>query len=260
MKKDLVSLQIEYSWLKEIDSCLLRTSLDDLDTSYHKFFKEHHGFPKFKVKGKRESYRTINNRSIYKGKEYVTIQIDLENRTIKLPKLGEVSIRGYRNLESFPQKILNATIRKIAGKYYVSICVEEIIEFLGHEMFATMVKDLEYTYSNDKERQFIQFLEAALLKEEVIFYVTKIEEEIVGCGYTKNDYFDSLFVKDKFQNQGIGTELLKRMIEDCENHIIRLDARIDAISLYQGFGFTIKKKNDSGFTYQMELDRRKYGK
>lgn len=142
----------------------------------------------------------------------------------------------------------------------ITTLTEEIIEFLGHEMFTTMVKDLEYTYNNDKERQFIQFLEAALLKEEGTFYVAKIEEEIVGCGYTKNDYFDSLFVKDKFQNQGIGTELLKRMIEDCGNHIIRLDARIDAISLYQRFGFTIKQKNDLGFTYRMELDRRKYGK
>ena len=30
MKKDLVLLQQEYPWLKEIDSCILRTTLDDL--------------------------------------------------------------------------------------------------------------------------------------------------------------------------------------------------------------------------------------
>ena len=128
MKKDLVSLQRKYPWLKEVDSCLLRTSLDNLDTSYQRFFKEDVGFPKFKKKGKREHYRTVNNRSSYKGKEYASIQVDLEKEMIKLPKLGKIDIRGYRTLKEFPYKVLNATIRKVAGKYYVSVCIEEEIQ------------------------------------------------------------------------------------------------------------------------------------
>jgi len=125
MKKDLVSLQKEYSWLKEIDSCVLRTALDDLERAYQSFFKERGGFPHYKSKGKHESYRTVNNRSIYKGKEYASIQVNLEKTIVKLPKVGEVEIRGYRNLKEFPFKILNATITSVAGRYYVSICVEE---------------------------------------------------------------------------------------------------------------------------------------
>ena len=127
MKKDLVLLQQEYSWLKEMDSCILRTTLDDLERSYDNFFNKRNSYPKFKSKNSRESYRTICNRSSYKGKDYTSIKIDLEKGIIKLPKLEEIKIKGYRKLTNFPYKILNATITKEAGRYYVSVCVEEEI-------------------------------------------------------------------------------------------------------------------------------------
>ena len=38
MKKDLVNLQTKYPWLKEVDGCILRTSLEDLDRAYDNFF------------------------------------------------------------------------------------------------------------------------------------------------------------------------------------------------------------------------------
>ena len=128
MKKDLVNLQQEYPWLKDIDSCVLRTSLEDLENSYNRFYSKQGGSPKYKKKGYRESYRTICNRSSYKGKEYASIKLDLERKVIKLPKIDEIKIRGYRNVDSFPHKILNATISKEAGRYYVSVCVEEEIK------------------------------------------------------------------------------------------------------------------------------------
>lgn len=106
----------------------LRTSLENLDKAYDGFFKLGKGFPKFKRKGRHDSYKTINNRSTYKGEEYASIKVDIKNHTIKLPKLGNVKMKGYRNLQDFPFKILNATITKEAGKYYVSVCVEEKIE------------------------------------------------------------------------------------------------------------------------------------
>jgi len=128
MKKDLVLLQQEYPWLKETDSCILRTTLDDLERGYDNFFQKRNGYPKFKSKNSHESYRTICNRSSYKGHDYASIKIDLEKKVIKLPKLDEIKIRGYRNLTNFPYKILNATIIKEAGRYYVSVCVEQEIE------------------------------------------------------------------------------------------------------------------------------------
>ena len=40
MKKDLVNLQQEYPWLKDIDSCILKTSLEDLENSYNRFYSK----------------------------------------------------------------------------------------------------------------------------------------------------------------------------------------------------------------------------
>ena len=127
MKKDIVSFQEEYSWLKEIDSCILRTTLEDLDNSYKRYYKKQSERPKYKRKGFKESFRTNCNRSEYQGNSSASIRVDLEKRTIKLPKLDEIKIKGYRNLTKFPYKIINATISKEANRYYVSVCVEEEI-------------------------------------------------------------------------------------------------------------------------------------
>ena len=41
---------------------------------------------------------------------------------IKIPKLGLVKIRGYRNLEELTDRIINITIEKEkTNKYYVSV-------------------------------------------------------------------------------------------------------------------------------------------
>ena len=126
MKKDLLLLYIEYPWLKEVDSCALRTSLDDLDRAYLNFYNGS-GHPKFKKKNTNDTYRTNCIRNTYKDKSYSNIKVDLVNKEITLPKLGKMQIRGYRNLVDFPFKIFNATISKIANKYYVSLSVEEEI-------------------------------------------------------------------------------------------------------------------------------------
>ena len=47
---DLTQLKKELEWLKEVDSTALQSSLKDLDMAYQKFFKEHSGYPKFKVR------------------------------------------------------------------------------------------------------------------------------------------------------------------------------------------------------------------
>ncbi len=54
--------------------------------------------------------------------------MDLLTRFIKLPKLGKVKIRGYRNKNRIEGKIVNTTIlRETTNKYYVSVLVEEEI-------------------------------------------------------------------------------------------------------------------------------------
>ena len=124
--KDLKNLYSDYPFLKEVDSMSLRCSLFDLDNAYQKFFKEKTGYPKFKSKLKKNSFRTNMVTSEYKGNTYYNIKLDLVNNIITLPKLKNMKIRGYRNLDKINGRIKIATISKeLDNTYYVSVLVEE---------------------------------------------------------------------------------------------------------------------------------------
>lgn len=127
--KEIKELSKENSWLKEVDGCLLRCSIFNLENGFKRYKNKLGEYPKFKSKNKsRLSYRTNNVTRTYYGHNYNSIEIDLERKIIKLPKLKEVRIRGYRNLKRIDGRIINATIYKESNKYYVSICVETIVE------------------------------------------------------------------------------------------------------------------------------------
>ena len=126
LHKDLPKLKEENEFLKEVDSTVLRSAIDDLCKAFSDYYAKRKGYPKFKSKFNKQSYRTSCVRGTYKEKEYSNIEVDLLTRNIKLPKLGKVKIRGYRKKDKIEGKILNATIsRESTGKYYVSVVVEE---------------------------------------------------------------------------------------------------------------------------------------
>ena len=154
------SLLVKYPFLKEVDSCSLRNASNDLECAYDHFFKQG-GFPKFKAKGVKDSYKTNNVVSTYKEKVYNSIELDLEKRLIKLPKLKWVKIKGYRNKESINGRIRSAVIRKDATRYYVSILVEEDVykpmftpqSIIGIDLG---IKDLIVTSHNEKIKNTIK--------------------------------------------------------------------------------------------------------
>ena len=128
LMKELPNLKKEYPFLKEVDSCSLQNAITDLMISFGLFEKRIGGYPRFKKKGEKESFRTSFVTSSYKGIVYENIKVDLKKRVIELPKLKIVKIRGYRNLDKLPGRILNATIREVGTKFYVSVCIEKEIE------------------------------------------------------------------------------------------------------------------------------------
>ena len=126
MCNEIKELVKEYPWLSEVDSCSLRCACFNLEDAYKRYFNKVGGYPKFKSKNNRGSYRTNCIRSTYKGRNYSNIEINKKENTIKLSKIGIVEIRGYRNKDSIEGKIINATITKeVTNKYYVSVVVEE---------------------------------------------------------------------------------------------------------------------------------------
>lgn len=109
-------LKAEYEWLKEVDKFALDNAVVNLDSAYQKFFREHKGFPKFKSKKNNcKSYKTNITGS--------NIEVNFDNRKIKLPKLKWVKARGIRCFEG---RIKSAIISQTpSGKYYCSVLVEQ---------------------------------------------------------------------------------------------------------------------------------------
>ena len=128
LMKEMPRLKKEYPFLKEVDSMSLQNTITDLMVGFDKHIKGQGGYPKFKKKGVKESFRTNYITSSYKNSIYENIKVDLKRRVIELPKLKEVKIRGYRNLEELTGRILNATVKEVGTRFYVSLCIEKELE------------------------------------------------------------------------------------------------------------------------------------
>ena len=113
--KMLTELKRQKPWLRVPDKWALGNALKDLDSAYKKFYKGS-GYPKFKRKDDKNSYRT-NHR------------IEICSQFIKVPKVGLLRYRDSYKLEDTNiLKIYNITISKASsGKYYASISTEVYI-------------------------------------------------------------------------------------------------------------------------------------
>ena len=121
--KNLVPLKEKYEFLKDADSTALQQSVRDSNSSLNNFFRNrsHFDFPKFKSKHKsKQSYRVPYNSS--------NANI-LDNKHIKLPKLGRVKTKRFDMPEVY--KIFNITVERTnTWKYYASICIETEVQQL----------------------------------------------------------------------------------------------------------------------------------
>ncbi|QAV27626.1 transposase [Neobacillus thermocopriae] len=115
----LTQLKDELTWLKEVDSIALQSSLKNLADAYNRFFKKQNDKPRFKSKKNPvQSYTT----------KYTNGNIAIDGNKIKLPKLGWIRFAKSREVEG---RIINATIRRNpSGKYFVSILVETEVQEL----------------------------------------------------------------------------------------------------------------------------------
>lgn len=102
------------SWLREVDSVALQSSIKNLAESFDRFFKKENQSPNFKSKKNPvQSYTTKNTNN----------NLAIVDNKLKLPKLGLVKFSKSREVNG---RILSATIRKNAsGKFFVSLLCEE---------------------------------------------------------------------------------------------------------------------------------------
>src|SRR5215467_10052709 len=115
--------QAELQWMYEVSKCAPQEALRDVDTAYKNFFRKvklkkagkykgKPGFPKFKKKSKGI------------GSFRLTGSIKGFSDAIQLPRLGTLRLKehGYLPVDAH---ILSATVSEQAGRWFVSIHVEE---------------------------------------------------------------------------------------------------------------------------------------
>ena len=152
----------KFPWLREVDSLALCNIQLNLQTAYKNFFQSGFGFPKFKKKSHRQSYKTNNNNG----------SIALENGHVKLPKVGWVRVKAHRQINGI---IKSATISMTpTGKYYVSILCETEIAPLAKTNSSIGVdlgiSDFAILSTGEKigNRRFLTQLSKKLAKEQKI--------------------------------------------------------------------------------------------
>jgi len=106
----LTGLKKENEWLKEANSQALQQTLKDLDTAYNRFFQKKSGFPKFKSKKNKQSFR-------------IPQFFELKSNHSCFPKFKKgIRTVVHRQMEG---NIKYATIIKTkTGKYFVSITTD----------------------------------------------------------------------------------------------------------------------------------------
>ena len=94
-------------WLSKAPAHPLQQALRDLDRAYQNFFAGRAGFPRFKRKGRGDSFRFPEPRQF---------KLDQGNSRLFLPKLGWLR---YRNSREVLGELRNITVSERGGKYCV---------------------------------------------------------------------------------------------------------------------------------------------
>ena len=103
-------------WLANAPAQVLQQSLMDLERAYTNFFAKRADFPRFKKKGKHDSFRYPDPKQV---------KLDQSNNRIFLPKLGWIRYRNSRDILGI---VKNVTVTKRCNKWFVSIQSEHEVE------------------------------------------------------------------------------------------------------------------------------------
>ncbi len=114
--KDWVNLKNELTWIRETSKCCGQESLRDLQTAFQRFFSKKSGYPKFKKRGQRDSFRLTG--SVYIGPDFA-----------QLPGIGKVRLKE-KNYPILEGKCLlsQATVSRQCDRWYVSFLLPETVD------------------------------------------------------------------------------------------------------------------------------------
>jgi putative transposase len=124
LHKDLNRLkQTDYPWMYECSKCAPQEALRDLERAYKDFYRRATLKKQGKLKGK-IGFPTFKKKSKGIGSFRLTGSIKAFEGSVQLPRIGKVRLYepGYIPTTA---KVLNATVSEQAGRWFVSIQVQE---------------------------------------------------------------------------------------------------------------------------------------
>ena len=118
----------ETAWLADAPVHPLQQALKDLERAYANFFAKRAGFPRFKKKGRHDSFRYPDG-----------VKLDQGNSRIFLPKLGWLR---YRNSRDVLGTVKNVTVSQSCGKWFIAIQTEREVAEPVHSSGSAIGIDL----------------------------------------------------------------------------------------------------------------------
>ena len=148
-------------WLAEVEAAALQQSLRNLDRAFKNFFDRMHqgvGFPNFKKKKSRKTYRTPAAKIV-------------DDTHVWIPKVGLVKARISRPIQG---RIVSATIKQVpSGKYFIVFTCTDVPEAPNTKAGKAIgidlgIKTLVTTYDGEKigSLEGTKKLEKKLVKEQ----------------------------------------------------------------------------------------------
>ncbi len=113
----------DFPWMYEVSKCAPQEALRDLDKAYKQFFRRVELKKQGKWKGKL-GFPTCKKKSKGIGSFRLTGSIKVFEKSVQLPRLGTMRLHEKSYIPE-RAKLLSATVSEQAGRWFVSIQVEE---------------------------------------------------------------------------------------------------------------------------------------
>ncbi|PZW18064.1 putative transposase, partial [Thermosporothrix hazakensis] len=124
LHKELNALKkTDYPWMYEVSKCAMQEALRDLEKAYKNFFRRVELKKQGKWKGKL-GFPTFKKKSKGIGSFRLTGSIKVLREAVQLPRLGRLRLHEHGYLPT-NAKVLSATVSEEAGRWFVSMQVEE---------------------------------------------------------------------------------------------------------------------------------------
>jgi putative transposase len=112
LRRQLNALKREqYPWMFDVTKCAVQEAIIDLGGAFRAFFEKRGKYPRFKKKGRRDSFCAANEAGTFRT----------DGKKIKLPVIGWVRMREEVR---FSGKLKRVTVCREADRWHVSIMVE----------------------------------------------------------------------------------------------------------------------------------------